>query len=329
MSDLSESVVPANGVAVEKYLLVLLDECATSFCHYENPRSPSRTPSMMSLDVLRQVIAYSKATGRIPHLLLGDAGLPADYEVELACVEHIKLVPCTVKCYRDAILVVNPSDYRNPVTIADLPPCEIMVLRLARCDIGVLADVATTILGKCRRLNLSLLDVGAFDETDLAEYKKQLTLLAEYIARQLNGHTREVNVLTDRLMLRSMNNCEAGLAHITVAPDGSLYICPGFYHQDQARSVGHIDTGCGIPNRHLLELGNSPVCTLCDAYQCRRCVWLSRELTREVNVPSWQQCRLAHAERTASRYLISLIDWPIPAIDYDDPFHLAQAISAL
>ena len=41
-------------------------------------------------------------------------------------------------------------------------------------------------------------------------------------------HQVQFNLLTDRMMLKEMNNCNAGYESITLAPDGNLYICLSF-----------------------------------------------------------------------------------------------------
>ena len=71
-----------------------------------------------------------------------------------------------------------------------------------------------------------------------------------------------------------------------------------------------------IPDAELLRLDHAPLCRRCDAYACRRCVWLNRKLTRELNVPSHRQCVLAHIERNAS-----LPDSPT---SYLDPFEVYE-----
>lgn len=201
---------------------------------------------------------------------------------------------------------------------------EVLVLRASKSDITKLAKIVIPVLSKCRRLNLSLLDIEDYTEEDISQYRKQLDIISKYLAdRYKSGQSVEINCLTDRLILRQMNNCEAGINHFTVAPDGRFYICPAFYYSGDD-SIGDIDSEYHFPNSHLLELKYSPVCSICDAFHCKRCVYLNKKLTLELNIPSWQQCRIAHSERESSRFLLSLIDWPIPAIDYDDPFTLAQ-----
>lgn len=69
-------------------------------------------------------------------------------------------------------------------------------------------------------------------------------------------------------------------------------------------SIGSLATGVDIKNAQLYKLSHAPICRNCDAYQCRRCVWLNRKTTYEINTPSREQCVVAHMERNASRDLL-------------------------
>ena len=130
------------------------------------------------------------------------------------------------------------------------------------------------------------------------------------------------------------NNCEAGVKHVTVAPNGKFYICPAFYYEDETDSIGDIDSGLNVKNPQLYDLAHAPLCRNCDAYQCKRCVWLNRKTTLEVNTPSHEQCVVAHLERNASRNLLAKIrengnfmpETQIKELDYLDPFEVYEEI---
>ena len=129
-------------------------------------------------------------------------------------------------------------------------------------------------------------------------------------------------------MLSEMNNCRAGETTITLAPNGNFYICPAFYYDNMDDSVGDVNNGLFIPNQHLYKLDYAPICCHCDAYQCKRCIWLNRRMTLEVNTPSHEQCVAAHLERNASLKLLRnlqrngnvFLEHEIKEINYLDPF---------
>ena len=144
-----------------------------------------------------------------------------------------------------------------------------------------------------------------------------------------NGNTPQWNILTDRMFLSKMNNCGAGDTTITLAPNGNFYICPAFYYENMDDSIGDVNTGLNIKNQYLYKLEYAPICRHCDAYQCKRCMWLNRKKTLEVNTPSREQCVASHIERNASRMLLQNIHkhgcdmsetTDIKEIDYLDPF---------
>lgn len=93
-------------------------------------------------------------------------------------------------------------------------------------------------------------------------------------------------------------------------------------------SIGSLEDGLDIKNPQLYKLDHAPICRKCDAYQCRRCVWINRKTTLEVNTPSREQCIIAHLERNASRKLLTSIrelgvflpGKEIKEINYLDPF---------
>jgi CXXX repeat peptide maturase len=92
-----------------------------------------------------------------------------------------------------------------------------------------------------------------------------------------------------------------------------------------------LESGLQIPNPQLLKLDHAPLCRICDAYHCNRCIWLNQKLTWDNNTPSHQQCVLAHLERNAARTLQQQLravglnaGEEIKEIDYLDPFDVRE-----
>jgi CXXX repeat peptide maturase len=147
------------------------------------------------------------------------------------------------------------------------------------------------------------------------------------------GQSIELNFITDRLNLHKMKNCDAGIKHITIAPNGKFYICPGFYFDNEDDYIGDLSNGPNIKNQHLLNLDYSPICRICDAYHCKRCIYLNNKTTLELNTPSHQQCVLSHIERNSTINLLDLLDpkansvsesISIPHINYLDPIDILE-----
>lgn len=307
-----------------QYLIILLDDTCTSFCHYRPIRTERR---LISLDKLQKGIRFGMMENLMIQYVYPDYELPKEYREVIESIDHskIKSSPSSSKGGKnDAdVLVLNGF---SDIESVDVP----LVLRISKRELFANEDKVAELLDKTMRLNVVLTDVEGFTEDEFEKYKHFLMTLAEHIEKMyVEGKTPQLNLLTDRIMLSQMNNCGAGDTNITLAPNGKLYVCPAFYYDDEADSMGDLEHGLDIKNKQLYKLEYAPICRHCDAYQCKRCIWLNRKMTLEVNTPSHEQCVLAHLERNASRELLNNIrkhgtflpeQEEIKEIDYSDPF---------
>lgn len=248
-----------------------------------------------------------------------DYDLPQAYKDEIETIDHSKIKPIV----EDAdVWVVNEQ-----VTVkVDVP----VVLRVSKQTLFDREKEITEMLHNVPRLNVVITDVESFTEADFSKYQIWLERISKEVERMyVNGQSTQINLLTDRMMLSAMNNCGAGDLSVTLAPNGKFYVCPAFYYEDEADSIGNLENGLDIKNKQLYKLAYAPICRHCDAWQCKRCVWLNRKTTLEVNTPSHEQCVIAHLERNASRGLLNNIrkhgtflpeQEEIKEIDYLDPF---------
>jgi len=317
---------------VLKYLLVVLARDATSFCHYEAGGRRRGGADLIPLDRLEAAVLFALKNNLKVNFLYPGRRLGRAYDKLVESVDHVKIAPFAARSsHPGAILVVESSAVPGAADLAGLRG-ENFILRLRRADLPLLAAALKRLLPRAKRVNVVLADVAGCGEAEYAEYRRQLEkIMPEVLKLSARPDPPELNVLTDRPALGRMNNCEAGLAHLTVGPNGRLYLCPAFFYADPRQSLGEIGGEIAIGNRRLLELKYAPICRICDAYQCRRCVFLNRALTLELNTPSAEQCRLAHVEREASRLYLGrlresgagegLAD--IPEIAYQDPFDAA------
>lgn len=300
-----------------QYLIILLDEMSTSFCHYENANQERK---LMSLDVLKQGIRFGMMENLMIQFVYPDYELPKEYQEAVESIDHSKIKPYGRE---DAdVLIVNGFQEVR----ADVP----VVLRITRQELFARQEEVAVMLADVPRLNIVLTDVETFTEADFEAYRKVLTLLSSKLEKAyLDGKSPQLNLLTDRMMLSQMNNCGAGDTNITLAPNGKFYVCPAFYYKDETDCVGDLEHGLDIKNKQLYKLEYAPICRHCDAWQCKRCVWLSCKTTLEMNTPSHEQCIVAHLERNASRELLQNIrkhgmflpeQEDIKEIDYLDPF---------
>lgn len=299
-----------------QYLIILLDDTSTSFCHYKKPMMERR---LIPLETLRQAVRFGMMENLMIQYVFPDYELPVEYAEVIESVDHSKIKPTKEGAN------VWVTDYIKDV-MADVP----VVWQTDRQGLFTHETDIIRALAKVPRLNIMLTDVETFKDEDFDAYKAFLGRLSTEIEQMyVDGKSPQLNLLTDRMMLSQMNNCGAGFSNITLAPNGKFYVCPAFYYDNESDSIGDLENGFDIKNKQLYKLDHAPICRHCDAYQCKRCIWLNRKTTLEVNTPSHEQCVLAHLERNASRELLQNNrkhgtflpeQEKIIEIDYLDPF---------
>lgn len=310
-----------------QYMIILLDDTSTSFCHYP---TPAREPRLISLDSLRTGIRLAMIENLTIQFVYPDRQLPQEHLDAIHSIDHSNIMPAglTVPGEQADVTVLNGWD------AAGVTQGGVAVVRTTMADLITHGETIIGFLRRLTRLNVVITDVYPFSDEAQTAYTDFLRTLADGVEQlYVEGLSPQLNLLTDRMMLSAMNNCGAGDSSITLAPNGRLYACPAFYHDKPEDSLGDVENGINIPNRQLYRLDHAPICRNCDAWHCRRCVWLNRRLTLEVNTPGREQCIMAHLERNASRRLLNQIrthgsflpEQPeIPEINYLDPFDTLQ-----
>ena len=318
-----------------KYLIIQLDDTSTSYCHYGNPRKEHR---LISLENLKAGILFAMKENLTVQFVYPKYELPEEYRVVIHGIDHSKIVPVGSREKGDVVVLEGWEELKE----CSLLPDTAYVLRIGKEELFDNYTQIPEILPKVARLNVVITNVETFEEKDFNTYKEVLaTLSKEVESLYAKGLSPQLNLLTDRMMLNGMNNCNAGWESITLAPDGRFYVCPAFYLADEDEdyglgkskySIGDLENGLDIRNPQLYKLSHAPLCRNCDAYQCKRCVWLNRKTTYEVNTPSHEQCVVAHLERNASRELLLAIRKhgtflprvEIKEISYLDPFDVRK-----
>lgn len=326
-----------------QYLVILLDDTSVAYCHANNPL---KERNLIPVETLKKGIIFGMKNNLMIQYVFPDHRLPIEYHKIIESIDNVKICPIN-QIPDTGFDNENESDVEVANSVPEKVKAKNLVLRLKFSEILTKKDEISKLLGKHYRLNICITDVENFTDEDIAKYQQLLndwniTLLDLY----KEGKSPQLNILTDRMMLDKMHNCDAGVNNITLAPNGKFYLCPAFYYDEKLKvsnqmnhhkpssdnSVGDLDNGLNIPNSQLLKLDHAPLCRNCDAYQCRRCIWLNNKLTWDNNTPSHQQCVMSHIERNASRDLLAKIrkigefmsEIDIKEIDYLDPFDVRK-----
>lgn len=310
-----------------QYLVILLDDTSVAYCHADNPL---KERNLMPIDTLRKAILFGMKENLMIQYVYPEYELPEEYNEVIESIDNLKIGK-DVAIYNNVPQTITSNNAVLRFTIAEF---------IARqCDIAAL-------LPQVKRLNICFTNIESFKDDQVEAYKKALATLNALLLNQYKAEKQpQVNILTDRLQLTEMHNCGAGDTNITVAPNGKFYLCPAFYYDEKMgvsnrlnhhkpsskRSVGDLESGLQISNLQLLKLDKAPLCRICDAFHCNRCIWLNQKLTWDNNTPSHQQCVLSHIERNAARDLQQLLKEAgfiageeIKPIDYLDPFDVRE-----
>lgn len=308
-----------------KYLVVLLDDASTSFCHYDCKKDKSY---LMPIETLKKGIRFGMMENLMIQFVYPEESLPTEYNEAIETIDHGVLAPAGSPVNADAVVFSDWNSFEG----FEFHGMGTFVVRTELCDLIERKNALFSTLSRMTRVNIVLTNIETFKEDDFGRYDEFLSGLREILRKlYLQGYRTQCNLLTDRIDLDTMNNCNAGIDSITLAPNGKLYLCPGFYYDDE-EPVGNLDDGINIKNQQLLRLDHAPLCRICDAFQCKRCIWLNKKTTLEVNTPSHEQCVVAHLERNQSRKLLAelqdrgLLDKKkeIKEISYLDPFDVKE-----
>ena len=320
-----------------------MDDTSVAYCHADNPLKEKH---LMPIETLKKGILFGMKQNLMIQYVFPNYALPKEYASVIESIDNVKIYPIGCKpvmCIEDG----GEADVEVATDIPEKVEAKNLVLRLTFSEMLKQKEAIAKLFASGARINLCITDVEQFTDEQIGTYKQVLnewnTALGDLYKQ---GQSPQFNLLTDRMMLEKMHNCEAGVSNITLAPNGKFYLCPSFYYDEQMKvdnqlnhhnpssdnSVGDLEKGLDIPNPQLLQLDHAPLCRNCDAYQCRRCIWLNRKLTWDNNTPSHQQCVMAHIERNASRDLLNNIrkvgefmpNIDIKKIDYLDPFEVRK-----
>ena len=314
---------------MQKYLVVLLDDTSTSYCHYNNLRTKKQ---LISLENLKESILFAMKQNLMIQFVYPSYEIPTEYKDAIETIDHVKIMPSDAENIDSAdVMVFNSYKEFSSETI-EKNKDKIFVFRISKSELFKNGKDIAKHIRNIIRLNIIITDIETFTDNDFEIYKKWLSEFGLIINETYrNEKVPQINLLTDRVLLERMNNCNAGYENITLAPNGNFYVCPAFYLEDENDTIGDLRNGLNIKNPQLYKIEYAPLCRICDAYHCKRCVWLNRKTTLEVNTPSHEQCVVSHLERNSSGNLLKELkpigyfsEIEIPSIDYLDPFDVRE-----
>lgn len=276
-------------VEIPKTIVVLLSESSVSYCmhHWKKDRR-----ALMSFDLLRKIIVKAKGEGLDLQFVYPEEELPFHYQQLIDTVEHMSIVPVASAVLGDAIVIDGWKDIEK-ATVTEA----YYVFRTSLGDFYKRVTELKPLLGLASQLSIVFIDEVVFSKDDVIPYEAALNKLKDLVLKEFaDGHQIKLNLLTYRLFLDEMSNCDAGWKSITLAPNGKYYVCPAFYYDDENNSCGNLDEGLDLKNPLLYKLNHAPLCRSCNAFHCQRCTFLNKKKTGECNIPSFEQCEKSYIE---------------------------------
>ena len=163
-----------------KYINILLDDAAVSFCHYDVKKQARPIPQ----EILNKGIRFAMKENLNIQFVYPNCELPDYVEGEINQIDHVKIGKEDVIVY-DAW----PDEFALD---------KVCVLRLAKDELLSRALPERLPI----RLNIAMTDVESFKEKDFERYKKWL----ECGAQRQKQSSGQINILSDRISLDKMNN---------------------------------------------------------------------------------------------------------------------------
>ena len=309
-----------------KQLYFLLSDNSVIYCNYQsNKRNGSLTQANI-IDGLKYAREHFYQPVFIHNLnskeeIYSTNNIALKEELMASDIIHIRPFAPNIQSYNEErdifVLCIKDIDKFN----LHLDNC---ILIVEADELKQLEDSIRKLLITVKRINIK---IRLNERFDILLYQKCLqnisNVIYDYFMRE---DAREINVLTDRIFLKEMDNCYAGERNFCLAPDNKIYICPAFYYGNQQEVCLDEDGKC-IGAHSMVTLDKAFVCQKCDAYQCNRCVFDNKIRTGEYNIPGELQCRKAHIEREITRKLLERLkengkcsNKKINVLHYQEPY---------
>lgn len=320
-----------QSVRATAKMYFLLSDSFTTFCCYNNYSADDG--SVMTADIFNSGLQFCADNFFSPILVHSDErflNIDFSHDFEATYLQHIVPVCFWNKAtfLKDVLFVFNHETLG--VYPYHLHNC---IYNIEQGSLHLLANDVIKLFETTDRINVNILNLdGDFDEVC---YLAQLRKIKDYLVTSWASGSRykEINLITDLCNTMEWNNCGAGDRSFVFAPNGKIYTCPAFYKEDPNAFVGSAKTGMDhLKNAHLYRRDYHPICQVCDAKQCKICIYRNMKGTREINVSPSYQCRKSHLERKVSAEYLDCIGAlggtgnAIAPVNYLDPATLTPTI---
>lgn len=147
-----------------QYLVILLDNTATSYCHYENFCHEKK---LISIEDLKQGIFYGMKENLMIQFVYPDYELPQEYKDVINTIDHSDIVSslCEDDELRKNADVIIFHDW-NGIQFSSFDKDRIYTLRTSKEDLFDRYKLLKGIISSSLRLNVVITDIEKFTEED-------------------------------------------------------------------------------------------------------------------------------------------------------------------
>ena len=288
-----------NNHQNKKSLYFLLSDDYITYCCYENESKSSRG---MEDEVIFKGLDYAQENFMNPIFVHSINSNYLELKKEYENYDILHIIP--IKDFN----LAKEHGLKRILPVYDMKNIwdekifiDNIILNVKKDEIEKLSQAIGELIKFSNRININITKLDKEFKED--EYKKQMEKVSDTITKvwEEEGILKEVNLLTDILFLEKHDNCQAGENTFALSPTGKIYTCCADFSKMEDNFIGDVNEGITKEyGARLYKIENSNLCRICDAYQCKDCVYISRENTKEYNVSPSFQCRKSHIERQIS-----------------------------
>ena len=165
-----------------QYLIILLDDISTSYCHFDKK---NQTKQLISLENLKAAIFYGMKENLMIQFVYPDYELPKEYKDVIDSIDHNDIVSslCEDKNLVENADIIIVHDWTG-IIYSKFNKDKIYTLRTSKDDLFDRYKSLSSIIKSSRRLNIVITDVENFTESDFLKYKEVLNYLNSILDRK-------------------------------------------------------------------------------------------------------------------------------------------------
>jgi hypothetical protein len=156
-----------------QYLVILLDDTSTSFCHYSVNKKERR---LISLDHLRQGIRFGMVENLMIQFVYPDYTLPQEYLDVIDTIDHSNIKPLAALDNETDIIVIDGWEC-DATKLKD----SVLVLRTNWKQFYENHSKLKGLLNVVQRLNVVITDLERMSDSDREQYKAVLASLGKEV----------------------------------------------------------------------------------------------------------------------------------------------------